>query len=179
LHDAFGEVLADHETGDVLPCLVGADAAGEEADRHHQLDLPVDDRARQFDFGVGTGEAAGKLGERCGTFRRRHSGLRRVVAIVQSDAEHLRRPRYGRPEISLDDRLGGRRADAARPGAKRRPLWEDRLRIGSEPAARCRLHVHASRLRDYGQPSAQIGELHERDLLECIRSIRNERTLIN
>ena len=72
LHDPLGQVLTDGEAGDVRPPLAQCDLVGAPADHDHELDLPVDELARQLDGGVRPGEAGRELGER----RRERRGAR-------------------------------------------------------------------------------------------------------
>lgn len=93
LGDPFGDVLADGETGDVVPGVGLGNVRGTGAHHHDQFDLPVGvSLGRQRDVGDRTGDAGGELGEdRRQALGRREPGLGRVVTVVETDREHLAR----------------------------------------------------------------------------------------
>ncbi len=97
LSPAVGQVLSDRQSRDGLPCPIGRDVAATSADHDHEFDLPVHRVRGKGHGGDRAGDRRGELGEdhrRLGLF---HTGLRRVVGIVQADGEHLARAGTGEP----------------------------------------------------------------------------------
>ena len=92
LHLAFGQVLADGDTGHVPPGL-GRDRRCGPSRRSRRRARPPSPtfRTREHDLGIVAGEAARELGERRRDGGQRGSRLGGVVAVVDPDAEHLRR----------------------------------------------------------------------------------------
>ena len=109
-------------------------------DHGDELDLPVDAIGRDCDRRWRSGDARRELRERQRRRRQLEPGLVRVHRIVESEREHLSRPRHRRSEASVIDGLVGARARARSPSWLTHPTPRRRAcgSLGKRPSlARC------------------------------------------
>src|SRR5438874_79134 len=111
------EIVAVAEAGNVRHRIGGSDVAAALADHEAQFAFPIERLAdfRQMHRRAGTRDARRHLREDDGAFRDLGVRLRRVVAVVQSDREHLSRMPHRRFESDIGQ--GYSRLLAGRAGA--------------------------------------------------------------
>ena len=80
-----------------------------------------------------------------------------MAPVIQSDPEHLRRPRDRTRKVVFDER-DATMTDASSPGTNGRPRREGPLRIGPEPRLRSLLNIDRAARRDQRTSSFEIRE---------------------
>ena len=114
-NDALADVVADDVAGDRLAGSVGVvEVARTLTDDDAELHFPVQfgGTARLTDRIVRADQRVRRLGEQDGLVGHRLPSLRRVVAVVQPDAQDLMRPRDRRPDALAGEPLHDAVSDA-------------------------------------------------------------------
>ena len=142
LRRPVGDVLADRETHDMVPRVLGCDVLAARADDDDQFALVVTTVAAHLDVCGRPDDARRELGEHERARRRLDAALGRVGPVVETDAEGLLRPGYGRPQHDIGQQPRDRRLVEPRRQLSEQVGSGERFhRIGAEQPRRVRGEV--------------------------------------